>query len=65
MEYRPARWHTNTDIQSNIDEGREVLKSFREAGVDENDPDYQSIAGSVEAFVDEQVDRAVNRNCRR
>ncbi|MFK0178581.1 hypothetical protein ACIQVR_21670 [Streptomyces xanthochromogenes] len=64
MEYRPKRWHTDTDIQSNIDEGRDVLKTLREAGVGENDPDYASFSSSVDAFVDEQVERSVRRNCR-
>lgn len=62
MQFRPARWNTDTDIQSNINEGREALETLRQAGVSTSDPDYTSIARSVEAFEDEQVDRNMRRS---
>lgn len=64
MQFRPTRWNTDTDIQSNIDEGRQALEALRRAGVSENDPDYTSIRGSLEAFEDEQVDRNMRRGRR-
>lgn len=61
MEFRPSRWHSDSGIQSNIDEGREALEALRKVGVDKNDPDYESISSSVDAFVDEQVRRGMQR----